>query len=56
MIGGLSKIVAKGQPDQSIMVYRFESTNTTEHMPALGSEIIDDTAKTALRTWITNLQ
>jgi hypothetical protein len=56
MIGGFSKIVAKGEPDQSIMIYRFESTNTTEHMPALGSEVIDDTARMALRTWITNLQ
>lgn len=54
-IGGRTKIVVKGQPDQSILIYRFESTNMTEHMPALGSEVIDDTAKTALRTWITNL-
>jgi hypothetical protein len=56
MIGGFSKIVAKGEPDQSIMIYRFESTNPTEHMPALGSEVIDDSARMALRTWITNLQ
>ncbi len=56
MIGGLSKIVAPGMPDKSIMIYRFESTNPTEHMPALGSEKIDDTAQATLRAWITNLQ
>lgn len=51
-----SKIVVPGAPDQSILTYRFESLNTVERMPALGSEVIDDAAKTMLRTWITNLQ
>jgi hypothetical protein len=55
-VGGLMKIVVPGQPDQSTMMYRFETLpSSTEHMPALGSEVIDDTARMALRTWITNL-
>ena len=32
-----------GMPNQSILIYRFESTNPAEHMPALGSEVIDTT-------------
>jgi hypothetical protein len=55
-INGLTKIVVPMQPDQSIMVYRFQTTNPAEKMPALGTEILDTAGQTLLRTWITNLQ
>lgn len=55
-IANRTTIVVPGNPDNSIMIYRFESTNTTEHMPALGSELIDDDGRKALRDWITTVQ
>ena len=55
-IAGRMKIIAPGQPDQSIMTYRFESTNPAEKMPPLGTEMLDSPADTTLRTWITNCQ
>ena len=54
-IGGRTKIVAPNMPDQSIMIYRFESTNPAEKMPALGSEVMDASGDMILRNWITNL-
>lgn len=54
-LGGRTKIVDPMMPDNSIMMYRFESTNPAEHMPALGSEIMDPTGRTTLRDWITNI-
>jgi hypothetical protein len=57
MVGGTTntKIITKGDPTMSAMIERFESTNMSLHMPALGSEVIDTTAATTLRTWITNI-
>ena len=52
---GETKIVVPQQPDQSIMIYRFETNNLADHMPALGSSIMDPTGDSILRTWITNL-
>jgi len=54
-IGGLTKIVVPNMPDQSIMIYRFESTNIAERMPALGTEIMDPSGDTILRDWIMHL-
>ena len=54
-IDNLTKIIVSAMPASSIMIDRFESTNTTVHMPALGSEMTDPTGDTTLRTWITNL-
>jgi hypothetical protein len=58
MVSGTTnnKIIVKGSPDTSAMIERFESTNMTLHMPALGSEMMDPTGDTTLRDWITNLQ
>jgi hypothetical protein len=50
-----TKIITKGDPSMSAMIERFESTNTTLHMPALGSEVMDTTGDTTLKTWITNI-
>jgi hypothetical protein len=49
-------IVSKNQPDHSALIFRFEATpGTSPHMPQLGSEMMDPTGDTTLRTWITNL-
>jgi hypothetical protein len=50
-----TKIIVAGQPDNSAMIERFESTNMSLHMPQKGSEITDPTGQTTLRTWITNI-
>ncbi len=55
-VGGRTVIVEPGMPDASSMIYRFESANPAEHMPALGSEVRDETGRTTLRDWITNIQ
>jgi len=54
-IGGLMKIVDPNKPDMSIMIYRLESTNVSEKMPALGTEMLDPTGDTTLRDWINHL-
>jgi hypothetical protein len=52
----LTTIVVPGQPDNSILTHRFESPNPMVHMPRTGTEIIDETGRTILRDWVTNLQ
>ncbi len=55
-ISTLTKLIAKGQPDQSIVMFRFESAPTSSyHMPKLGSEVIDQATDATLRDWITNI-
>jgi hypothetical protein len=54
-INGLTKIIEPNVPAQSIMIYRFESTNTAERMPALGVEIMDPAGDTTLKDWIMHL-
>jgi hypothetical protein len=56
VVDALSKIVVPGQPDQSILTHRFESTNPANHMPKIGTEIIDETGRTILRDWVTHIQ
>jgi len=47
-------IIAPGMPAASVMVARFELPATSsDHMPALGSEMTDPTGDTTLTTWIT---
>lgn len=55
LVDGATKIVVPGQPDQSILIKRFETTNIATRMPKLGTEIMDTTGQTTLRTWISNL-
>lgn len=54
--GTLTKIVDPTKPDQSIMIFRYESTNPALHMPIIGAEIMDTSGQTILRDWITNIQ
>jgi hypothetical protein len=53
--GGLTKIITRGDPDHSIMILRFESTDGTLRMPPVSVETTDPTGDATLRTWITNL-
>jgi hypothetical protein len=55
-IGADTLIIDPGHPESSIMFHdRFEAApGTANHMPALGSEVIDPTGETLLSTWITN--
>jgi hypothetical protein len=52
---GLTKIIAPQDPDHSLMVDRFESSNPAIRMPPVAVEMYDPTGDSALRTWITNL-
>lgn len=52
---GLTKIIVARSPAQSGLVYRFEATNLADHMPALGSSMMDPTGDSILRAWITAL-
>ena len=52
---GETVLVVPQQPDQSVVIYRFETNNIADHMPALGSSFMDPTGDAILRTWITNL-
>jgi hypothetical protein len=54
-VDGLTTIVVPGQPDQSIMIDRMNSTNPARHMPILGSVVVDPDGQTVLRAWITGL-
>ncbi|HEY5923361.1 MAG TPA: hypothetical protein VIV11_16895 [Kofleriaceae bacterium] len=51
----VTKLVEPTQPDQSAVTVRFESTNPAQRMPAVGTEVMDPTGRTTLRTWITNI-
>ena len=54
-----TKLIVRTDPDHSIMIDRFEAlTNGAgvfNHMPALGSKVMDPTGDTLLRNWITTL-
>jgi hypothetical protein len=51
-INGHTKIIQPGSAAMSVMIDRFETTNSGDHMPALGSEMMDPLGDTILRTWI----
>ncbi len=54
--GGQTMIVVPGDTAMSAMIYRFETTNTSYHMPQLGSEMMDPTGDTILTDWISHIQ
>jgi hypothetical protein len=55
MINGSTILVLPGDPAGSIVYQRFMSTNPSNRMPPLATEIIDDPARIVLETWITNI-
>jgi hypothetical protein len=54
-INGVKKLITAGMPNQSQVTLRFESTSTTNRMPAVGVEVVDPAGDALLRSWITNL-
>ncbi len=51
--GGRRYDIVPGQPDQSILVFRLESTDAELRMPALGRNLIDAEGVALIRAWIT---
>jgi len=59
-VNGHDIIIDPGLPDMSVLIDRFEANPTASnymmiHMPQLGSEVMDPTADTTLRAWITSI-
>ena len=48
-------IVDKGKPDDSALIFRFESTNPAIHMPQVATKVEDMAADSTLRAWITSI-
>ena len=40
---------------RSIITFRYDTTNTSKHMPAAGEEMSDPDGETILDTWIDSL-
>ncbi len=49
------KIIAPGDPDNSILVKRMESLDPANRMPPLGTAEVDIDAMLVIRDWITNI-
>ena len=50
--GGRSFDIEPGEPERSILPYRFESTEPGVMMPELGRSLTDPEAVAMLRQWI----
>lgn len=50
--GGRRYAIVPGQPDQSILVFRLESTDAALRMPALGRNLVDADGVALVRAWI----
>jgi uncharacterized repeat protein (TIGR03806 family) len=53
--GGRSYGIVPGQPDESILVYRIESTDAEVKMPELGRNLVHAEGVALIREWITTL-
>ena len=53
--GGLEFSIVPGQPEQSIMVYRMDSTESGVAMPELGKATIDHDGVAAVERWIAEM-
>ncbi len=53
--GNMSFVIAPGHPEQSILVYRMQSTDPGEMMPELGRQLVDQRAVALMREWIANM-
>jgi hypothetical protein len=49
------KIIISGDPDNSGLIVRMNTTIGIRHMPKIGSELVDPDGQTALRAWISSL-
>lgn len=54
-VGGLSYDIVPGHPDQSILIYRLESTAPKTSMPALSRDVVHVEGVKLLKEWIVAL-
>jgi hypothetical protein len=48
-------VIEPGKPDQSILVFRMESTEPGKMMPELGRTMVDKQAVALMRSWIQSM-
>jgi uncharacterized repeat protein (TIGR03806 family) len=53
--GGITFVIAPGEPDQSILAYRMASSEAGVAMPELGRSMIDEDGVALVRAWITSM-
>jgi uncharacterized repeat protein (TIGR03806 family) len=54
--GGRKYSIVPGEPDQSILVYRIESTDPGVMMPEMGRRLVHEEGVTLVREWIQSLK
>ena len=54
--GHLRYDIVPGKPNQSILVYRFDSTDPAVMMPELGRTMVHKEGLELIRQWIVSLQ
>jgi hypothetical protein len=54
-VGALRYDLVPGHPDESILIYRLESTAPKVSMPALGRDVVHVEGVQLLRRWIDSL-
>lgn len=54
--GGFSHDIKPGHPDESILIYRMQSTTPGEMMPELGRRLVHIEAVALLRDWIAGMK
>jgi uncharacterized repeat protein (TIGR03806 family) len=54
--GGRRFDIVPGKPDESILMYRMETTHPGEVMPEFGRSVIDVEANELIRQWIENME
>ena len=54
--GGRSYGIVPGKPDQSILLYRIQSTEAGVMMPELSRRLVDEEGVTLIRDWIASLE
>jgi uncharacterized repeat protein (TIGR03806 family) len=54
-VGGLRYDLVPGHPDQSILIYRLESTAPKTSMPALSRDVVHQEGVALLKDWIASL-
>ena len=54
--GGRQYGIVAGKPDQSILVYRMETTDPGEMMPEIGRKMIDEEGVALIREWIEKME
>lgn len=50
------KLIAPGDPDRSMLLFRMKSTVQDVRMPAVGTKLVDEDAVKAIETWIASMK